>query len=54
MQLPIGAEANYKGVVDLLTMKALVWSGEELGAKWDDGRHPRGPAGAGRASTATS
>jgi len=35
IQLPIGAEGNYKGVVDLLDMKALVWDNEELGAKWD-------------------
>ena len=32
MQLPIGAEGHYKGVIDLVTMKALVWEGEELGA----------------------
>jgi len=35
IQLPIGAEGNYKGVIDLLDMKALVWDNEELGAKWD-------------------
>jgi elongation factor G len=35
VQLPIGAEGNYTGVVDLLEMKALVWRNEELGAKWD-------------------
>src|ERR1700716_2941314 len=35
IQLPVGAEGNYKGVVDLLDMKALVWDNEELGAKWD-------------------
>jgi elongation factor G len=35
VQLPIGAEGNYAGVVDLLEMKALVWRNEELGAKWD-------------------
>jgi elongation factor G len=35
LQLPIGAEGNYKGVVDLINMKALVWRDEELGAKWD-------------------
>jgi elongation factor G len=34
VQLPIGAEGHYKGVVDLLTMEALVWEDEELGAKW--------------------
>jgi elongation factor G len=35
IQLPIGAEGNYKGVIDLLEMKALVWQDEELGALWD-------------------
>ncbi|MFZ4434454.1 MAG: elongation factor G [Microthrixaceae bacterium] len=35
IQLPIGAEAEYQGVVDLITMKAWIWSGEELGASWD-------------------
>jgi elongation factor G len=35
MQLPIGAENDFKGVVDLIEMKALVWRNEELGAQWD-------------------
>ncbi len=35
MALPIGAENEFKGIVDLLNMKALVWSGEELGAKYE-------------------
>lgn len=35
LQLPIGAEGNYKGIVDLVTMDALVWLDEELGAKWE-------------------
>jgi elongation factor G len=35
VQLPIGAEGHYEGVIDLVTMKALVWLDEELGAKWD-------------------
>lgn len=33
--LPIGAESSYKGVVDLLTQKAVIWTGEELGAKFN-------------------
>ena len=33
---PIGLEAEFKGVVDLVTMKALVWQGEDLGAKFDE------------------
>jgi len=36
LQLPIGAEAEFQGVVDLITMKALVWQGEDLGASWDE------------------
>ncbi|RWK54430.1 elongation factor G [Mesorhizobium sp.] len=35
MQLPIGAETEFKGVVDLVEMKALVWRDETLGAAWD-------------------
>jgi elongation factor G len=36
MQLPIGTEADFKGVVDLVTMKALVWSPEaKLGEAYD-------------------
>ncbi len=35
MQLPIGAENDFAGVVDLIEMKALVWNGEELGASWE-------------------
>ncbi|UDY33889.1 elongation factor G [Dermatobacter hominis] len=35
LQLPIGAEADYKGIVDLVTMKAWIWKGEDLGASWD-------------------
>ncbi|WP_375595397.1 elongation factor G [Algihabitans albus] len=34
-QLPIGAESDFAGVVDLIAMKALVWRDESLGAEWD-------------------
>ncbi|MBT9370451.1 elongation factor G [Rhizobium sp. CSW-27] len=34
-QLPIGAETEFKGVVDLIEMNALVWRDESLGAAWD-------------------
>ena len=34
LQFPIGAEADFVGVVDLVAMKAIVWSGEELGASF--------------------
>ena len=36
LQIPIGAESDYKGVVDLVTMQAWIWGGEELGASWDE------------------
>jgi elongation factor G len=36
IQLPIGAEADFKGIVDLVRMKAVVWDNEELGAKFHD------------------
>ncbi|MGI9477812.1 MAG: elongation factor G [Hyphomicrobiaceae bacterium] len=35
MQLPIGAESDFKGVIDLVEMNALVWRDESLGAQWD-------------------
>jgi elongation factor G len=35
VQLPIGAETEFAGVVDLIEMNALVWRNEELGAAWD-------------------
>jgi elongation factor G len=36
LQLPIGAESNFKGVVDLIRMRAVVWEDEQLGAKYHD------------------
>ena len=35
MQVPIGAEENFKGVVDLVKMKAVIWHDETLGAEFD-------------------
>jgi elongation factor G len=35
MYLPIGAEADLKGVVDLVNMRGIVWQDESLGAKFD-------------------
>ncbi|KKS45459.1 MAG: Elongation factor G [Candidatus Gottesmanbacteria bacterium GW2011_GWA2_42_18] len=35
MNLPIGKEQTFKGVVDLLTKKSLVWGSDVLGAKYD-------------------
>jgi elongation factor G len=36
IQLPIGAEDQFKGVVDLVSMTARIWRDETLGAKYDD------------------
>ncbi|MBN8936390.1 MAG: elongation factor G, partial [Rhizobiales bacterium] len=35
IQLPIGSESNFKGVIDLVQMKALVWNNEALGAVYE-------------------
>jgi len=35
LQLPLGAEAEFKGVIDLITMKAIVWLDESLGAQFE-------------------
>src|SRR5436305_11201668 len=35
LQLPIGAEDQFKGVIDLVQMKALIFRDESLGAKYD-------------------
>jgi len=35
LQLPIGSEGDFLGVIDLITMEAIVWRGEDLGASFD-------------------
>ena len=35
MQLPIGAENDFKGVVDLIEMNALIWRDESSAPQWD-------------------
>ncbi len=36
VQLPIGAESNFKGIIDLVRMVGVVWDDETLGAKYKD------------------
>ena len=36
LQVPIGAESEFSGVVDLLTMRGLLWNTADLGATWTD------------------
>src|ERR1700733_14524458 len=36
VQLPIGAESSFKGIIDLVRMKGVIWSEESLGAKFSD------------------
>ena len=35
IQLPIGAESDFRGIVDLVEMNAWVWTSEDLGASWE-------------------
>src|SRR5262249_35205143 len=34
LQLPLGREENFRGVIDLVTMKAIIWEEESLGARY--------------------
>ncbi|HUE00568.1 MAG TPA: elongation factor G [Bryobacteraceae bacterium] len=36
IQLPVGAEDQFKGIIDLVRMKALIWRDETLGAEYDE------------------
>ena len=36
VQIPVGAEEKFQGIVDLVRMKARIWRDETLGAKYDD------------------
>lgn len=40
IQIPIGAESQFVGLVDVIRMKSYVWSGEELGAEFTVGEVP--------------
>ena len=35
IQIPIGAETELEGMIDLITMEEWVWAGEDLGASWE-------------------
>ncbi|MYE84336.1 MAG: elongation factor G [Gammaproteobacteria bacterium] len=40
VQLPIGAEENFRGVIDLVSMKAITWDEEDLGISFVEGEIP--------------
>ena len=40
IQLPLGSESNFKGLIDLVRMKAVIWQEETLGAKFADEEIP--------------
>jgi elongation factor G len=40
LQLPLGVESNFKGIIDLVRMKAVVWDDESLGATFHDEEIP--------------
>src|SRR5262245_18771519 len=40
LQLPLGVESDFKGIIDLIRMKAVVWEDEGLGAKYADAEIP--------------
>ena len=48
IQIPVGAEDQFKGIVDLVTMKARIWRDETLGAKFDDVEIPADLLGTGQ------
>ncbi len=50
LQLPLGAEENFRGVIDLVTMKAVVWEDESLGARYRQEDIPEDHLEAARAS----
>ena len=53
LQLPVGAEANYAGVVDLIAMKAVLWKDETLGAEYVEAEIPADMAEAAAAARDT-
>jgi elongation factor G len=53
VQLPIGVESEFKGIVDLVEMKAIIWLDETLGAKFDIVEIPADMAEAAKAARHT-
>jgi len=45
LQIPIGAESSFRGIVDLLKMNATVWEGDDKGAKFYETEIPADLAG---------
>jgi len=41
IQLPLGAEDTFQGVIDVVRQRAIVWKGETLGAAYDEGEIPQ-------------
>lgn len=41
IQLPLGGEEDFQGIIDLIEMKAIVWDGTSLGAKFNEVRIPQ-------------
>ena len=54
VQLPIGSEADFKGVVDLVKMKAIIWDGDDKGAVYHERGHRPGASRPRPRSGATS
>jgi elongation factor G len=50
IQLPVGSESSFKGIIDLVRMKAVVWEEESLGAKYSDAEIPADLVDAARAA----
>jgi elongation factor G len=40
LQIPLGSEGEFRGVIDLVTRRARVWDDESLGARFEDGEIP--------------
>ncbi|HEY5363018.1 MAG TPA: elongation factor G, partial [Aestuariivirga sp.] len=52
IQLPVGAELDFRGIIDLVRMKAVIWDNEELGATYHDEEIPADLLGAAKQARA--